>query len=122
MLHRLQVWAKRIKHDVITLFIASRDPRTPRLAKTIALIVVAYALSPIDLIPDFIPIIGLLDDVVLIPLGIILAVRLIPPPLWQEFRASAQTQDQMVPMRWGAWIVICVWLCCGILIFNWLFW
>lgn len=122
MLHRLKVWAERIKHDIVTLYIAARDPRTPRLAKAIALVVVAYALSPIDLIPDFIPILGLVDDVILVPLGIVLAIRLIPVPLWQEFRAVAKTSDPMGSIQWGAWIVIGMWACCAILIVTWLVW
>lgn len=89
MIDRLKTWAKRLKCDVAALALAARDPRTPRAAKWLAVAVVAYALSPIDLIPDFIPVLGLLDDAVIVPLGIVLAIRLIPPALMDEFRLAA---------------------------------
>lgn len=78
-------WARAIKRDVVALWIAARDPRTPIAAKIVASVVAAYALSPIDLIPDFIPVLGYLDDLVVVPLGILLAVRLIPTALMAEF-------------------------------------
>lgn len=120
MFEGLKVWAKRLKHELVALYLAARDPRTPRLAKAIALVVVGYALSPIDLIPDFIPIIGLLDDVILVPLGILLAVRLIPGPLWQEFRATAQVTDNpRASPRWGGLIVVGIWVFCAGLALWW---
>jgi len=121
MFDRLQAWAKQIKQDLVTLYVAARDPRTPRLAKAIALFVVAYAVSPIDLIPDFIPVIGLLDDIILVPLSIMLAVRLIPPPLWQEFRTAAErASSPRASLRWGAWIVISIWVVCAVIVICWL--
>ena len=121
MFDRLQVWAKRLKQDLVMLYVAARDPRTPRLAKAMALFVVAYAVSPIDLIPDFIPVIGLLDDIILVPLGIMLAVRLIPTSLWHEFRMkAAATTIPGATMRWGAWIVIGGWMLCAVLLVLWL--
>lgn len=89
MLTKLKSWAKALKRDVVALWIAARSPRTPLAAKLIAGAVAAYALSPIDLIPDFIPILGYLDDLMIVPLGIALAVRLIPVALMAEFRAAA---------------------------------
>lgn len=86
---RLRGWARAIRRDVHALCLAARDPRVPWYAKTAAIAVAAYALSPIDLIPDFIPVLGHLDDVVIVPLGILLAVRLVPEDLMEEFRASA---------------------------------
>ncbi len=77
-LQDLKAWARRIKRDVVALWLAARDSRVPVAAKVVAGIVAAYALSPIDLIPDFIPILGYLDDLILVPLGIALAVRMIP--------------------------------------------
>lgn len=74
-------WARHIKRDVLALWIAARDPRTPVLAKITAAAVAAYALSPIDLIPDFVPVLGYLDDLLIVPFGIILAARLVPPSL-----------------------------------------
>jgi uncharacterized membrane protein YkvA (DUF1232 family) len=85
----LRKWARAIVRDVHALYLAARDPRVPWYAKGIALAVAAYALSPIDLIPDFIPVLGQLDDAVIVPLGILLAVRLIPRELMAEFRAAA---------------------------------
>ena len=88
-MQRVRAWARRIKRDVVAVWIAARDRRTPGAARLLAAAVAAYALSPIDLIPDFIPVLGYLDDVVLVPLGILLVVRLVPPGLMAEFRAEA---------------------------------
>ena len=79
-------WARRLKRDVLALWLAARDPRVPWPAKAVAGAVAAYALSLIDLIPDFIPVLGYLDDIVIVPLGIWLALRLIPPFLMEELR------------------------------------
>jgi uncharacterized membrane protein YkvA (DUF1232 family) len=81
--------ARALKRDVVALWIAARDPRTPWYAKVAAGAVAAYALSPIDLIPDFVPVLGYLDDIVIVPLGIALAVYLIPPGLMAEYRREA---------------------------------
>ena len=80
-----------LKREAVALYFAARDPRTPLVAKLLAVAVVAYALSPIDLIPDFIPVIGLLDDLVLLPLGIALVLRLIPPEAMADARAKAES-------------------------------
>lgn len=93
-LQDLKVWARRIKRNVVALWLAARDPRVPVAAKVVAAIVAAYALSPIDLIPDFIPILGYLDDVILVPLGIALAVRMIPAPLMEDLRERATLVDK----------------------------
>jgi uncharacterized membrane protein YkvA (DUF1232 family) len=91
--------------------LAAIDPRVPRLAKMVAICVAAYALSPIDLIPDFIPILGYLDDLVILPLGIMLAVTLVPADLMAEFRAVAITQGRdPVLGRAGAVIVVSLWI------------
>ena len=111
MLDRIKQWARAIVRDVTALWLAARDPRVPWLAKAVAACVAAYALSPIDLIPDFIPVIGYLDDLVLVPLGILLAVRLIPPDLMAEFRAAAQDQRKPVS-RAGAVVIVAIWLAC----------
>ena len=86
---RLRDWARAIKRDVHAIYLASRDPRVPWLAKAVAVGVAAYALSPIDLIPDFIPVLGYLDDLIIVPLGILLVVRLVPPGIMAEDRATA---------------------------------
>ena len=110
MLEKLKRWAKSIKRDVHALYLAARDPRTPFLAKVVALLVAAYALSPIDLIPDFIPVIGYVDDLVIVPLGILLAVRLLPPPLLAEHRLAAAAAQSRPVSRVAAAIFILLWL------------
>ena len=94
MIERLKLWARLVKRDVIALWIAARDRRTPLLARGIAAAVAAYAVSPIDLIPDFIPVLGLLDDLIIIPAGILVAVKLIPPELMRHFREQAQSAER----------------------------
>ncbi|MCH9765283.1 MAG: DUF1232 domain-containing protein [Alphaproteobacteria bacterium] len=111
MWQRLKAWARRIYKDVMVLYIAGKDSRTPRVAKWVAIGVAAYALSPIDLIPDFIPVIGYLDDVILVPLGIALAIRLLPADLIQDFRLAAETHAPVSAVQLGAWLVIFAWIC-----------
>lgn len=106
----LRGWAKVLKRDVIALWIAARDPRVPLAAKLVAGLVAAYALSPIDLIPDFIPIIGYLDDLLLVPLGMMLAVWLVPAALMAEFRAAAALRAGRPVSRWAAGAIISLWL------------
>jgi uncharacterized membrane protein YkvA (DUF1232 family) len=89
MLARLKEWARRIKRDVVALTIAARHPGVPWHARMLAVLVTAYALSPIDLIPDFIPVLGYLDDIVIVPAGIALAIRLIPADVMTECRVRA---------------------------------
>ena len=111
MLQRLKQWARTVKRDIIALWFAARDSRVPWYAKVAAACVAAYALSPIDLIPDFIPILGYLDDLLLVPLGILLAVRLIPADLFAEHRRSAQAWTAARPAsRAGAAAVVVVWV------------
>ncbi len=105
---RLRAWARGIKRDVQALYLCARDPRVPWYAKALAATVAAYALSPIDLIPDFIPVIGYLDDLIIVPLGIVLAVRLIPPEVLAEHRAAAILAP-MRPSRTAAIVIIAVW-------------
>jgi uncharacterized membrane protein YkvA (DUF1232 family) len=84
MAGKLKDWARAIKRDVYAVYLAARDPRVPWYVKALALCVAGYALSPIDLIPDFIPVIGYLDDLVIVPLGIVAVVKLIPPEIMVE--------------------------------------
>jgi len=101
----------RLATNLLALWKLFKHPETPRAAKLVAVAVLAYALSPIDLIPDFIPVIGLLDDIILLPLGIALAVKLTPPHLWQARLAEAEVgHDQLPRLMWGALFVIAVWL------------
>ena len=121
MFARLKGWARTVKRDAVALFLAARDSRTPWYAKALAGLIAAYALSPIDLIPDFIPIVGYLDDLVIIPLGIWIVIRLMPADLMREFRAEATRMEARPNSRAGAFIVVAVWfVSAGLLL--WWFW
>lgn len=109
LLRQLTGWARSLKRDVIALWIAARDVRTPRLAKIVAGIVAAYALSPIDLIPDFVPVLGYLDDLILVPIGIRLVIRLIPGSLMDEFRAQAAHRLEAPRSRAGVFVIAFIW-------------
>ena len=106
VLQRLKDWARALKRDVHALYLAARDPRTPWYAKVFALAIAAYALSPIDLIPDFIPVVGYLDEVILLPLAILLAVRLVPPHVMAEHRAAALRAEGRPTSRAGAALLV----------------
>jgi uncharacterized membrane protein YkvA (DUF1232 family) len=106
----------RLATKLLALWKLIRHRDTPRAPKLVALLVLAYALSPIDLIPDFIPVLGLLDDVILVPLGIALAVRLTPPHLWQARLAEAEASaDKLPKLWWGVALIVAVWLLLGLL-------
>lgn len=109
VLDRLKIWARAIRRDVIALWLAARDPRVPWHAKAVAGAVAAYALSPIDLIPDFIPVLGYLDDLLIVPLSILLAVRLIPGKLMADLRRAAEEKQRPVS-RGGMVAVLAIWL------------
>ncbi|MBP2301239.1 YkvA family protein [Azospirillum picis] len=111
LLTRAKRWARTLKRDVIAISLAAGDPRTPWPARLVALCVVAYALSPIDLIPDFVPVLGYLDDLIIVPLGILLAIRLIPPDVMTEHRAAAEGREGRRPASYaGAAFILAVWL------------
>ncbi|GHF33600.1 uncharacterized membrane protein YkvA (DUF1232 family) [Deinococcus metalli] len=97
MLERLKGLARTLKADLHALALAARDPRTPWTARVVAVLVLAYALSPIDLIPDFVPVLGYLDDLLLVPAGLWLALRLIPPDVLADARAHAAAQPARLP-------------------------
>lgn len=101
---------KRLKIDAHAAWLAARDPRTPWYARAFGLLVTAYALSPIDLIPDFIPVLGLLDDAVLIPLGIWLFVKMLPEGLFEEHRAAAALAAERPTSMAGILMVIAIWI------------
>lgn len=109
MIARLKEWARALKRDVLALWLAARDPRVPWYAKLLAGLVAAYALSPIDLIPDFIPVLGLLDDLLIVPAGIWVCIRLIPPAVFAQLRAAAQDRPWPVS-RVGLALVLIAWL------------
>ncbi len=111
----LREWARRIKRDLAALWIAVRDPRTPWYAKAAAAIVVVYVISPIDLIPEFVPILGqlalgFLDDLVIVPLGIMLAIKLIPDDLMAEFREKATRLEGRPASYAGVAVIVLIWL------------
>jgi len=115
----LRARARRLKREVWALVLACRDPRTPWYAKVLAGAVVAYALSPIDLIPDFIPIGGQLDDLVLVPLGIAVVLRLVPDDVMADCRLRAESAE-MPGGRWVAAAVVAVlWIGAGVLAWRW---
>jgi uncharacterized membrane protein YkvA (DUF1232 family) len=101
----------RLTAYLIALWKLFKHPQTPRHAKMMAVLVLAYALSPIDLIPDFIPVLGQLDDVILVPLGIALVVRMTPRPLWEQLLREAEASSERLPaLRWGIVIIAVIWL------------
>ena len=107
---RLREWARLIKRDVVALYLAAGDPRVPWHAKALAACVAGYALSPIDLIPDFIPVLGYLDDVLIVPLGIWLVVRMIPPNVMAELRVTAAAATAQPTSARGAIVIVAIWL------------
>lgn len=111
-LERLKTRARKLKRDTYALWLAYRHPRTPLHAKVFSICIVAYALSPVDLIPDFIPVLGYLDDLILIPLGIFLALRMIPRDVMAECRAKAEAESSIkLKKNWAAGaIIIVIWL------------
>ena len=114
MLDRLKQWARRIKRDGVTLWFAGKHPATPWHAKALGVFVVAYALSPIDLIPDFIPVLGYVDDVLLLPALIFLAIRLLPADVLADCRTQADAwmaKNGTKPVsRMGAVVVVALWI------------
>jgi uncharacterized membrane protein YkvA (DUF1232 family) len=103
--------AKRLKSEIHSLYLAARDPRTPWYAKALAVFIIGYALSPIDLIPDFIPVIGYLDDLIIVPAGITLLIKIMPKEVLLECRAKAQSQPISFRKNWVAGMIIAlIWL------------
>jgi len=107
---RLRFWARLFLRDGLALYVAARNPRTPWFAKLLAFLVAAYALSPIDLIPDVIPVLGFLDELILLPIAIALIARLIPADILAESRAAAQTMLEKPRSKAGAAIIIGIWV------------
>ena len=112
----MRAWARRLKRDVLALWVAARDARTPLLAKLVAGATAAYALSPVDLIPDFIPVLGLVDDLLVVPLGIWLALRLIPGDLMDEYRHAAAELAGRPRSIGGLLAVLAIWIACAALL------
>jgi len=120
MIQRISQWARLARREVYAVYRAARDPRVPWYAKALAFCVAGYALSPIDLIPDFVPVLGYIDDLIIVPLGILIVLKLIPPEIMAEHRAlAAAAQGRpvsraaaiMIVVVWAASIVVAAWLC-----------
>ena len=124
MFQSLKSWAGRVKRDAVMLWFARRHPKTPLLAKILGFATVAYALSPIDLIPDFIPVLGYLDDVIIVPIMIWLVVQLLPGEVIDESRAKAElwmTAQHDKPASYvGAVVVVLLWALAGYYAWKWL--
>ena len=120
MIEKLKKWATHLKDYLYGLYLAYHHKDVPIVAKIIALIVVSYALSPVDLIPDFIPIIGYLDDFILLPLGIVLAIKLIPKDIWSDCKNKAHqsTLRSLPRSKVAAFVVISIWIMMTILLFR----
>lgn len=109
MFDQLSSWARALKRDALALYLAARDQRTPWYAKAFAAAIVAYAFSPIDLIPDFIPVLGYLDDAIILPLGIWVAIRMIPDEVMDEHRARAAELAERPVNRAAAVVIVLIW-------------
>jgi uncharacterized membrane protein YkvA (DUF1232 family) len=121
MLARLKGWARTIRRDAIALWLAARDPRVGWGVRLFCMAVAAYALSPIDLIPDVIPILGLLDEAILLPLSMVVAVRLIPAPVMADLRTRAAGIAGRPVSRVAAVVVVALWLMLVVVAGFWLF-
>jgi uncharacterized membrane protein YkvA (DUF1232 family) len=120
LISRLKTWARGIKRDVVTVYFAARDPKAPMLVRILAGLVAAYALSPIDLIPDFIPVLGYLDDLLIVPLGLLLVMRLMPEEVMVNARSKADTLLAK-PRSWLAAVCfVAIWLALGFYLVLWL--
>ena len=109
MLDKLRSWARTTKRDAYAIYLAARDPRVPWYAKALALCVAGYALSPVDLIPDFVPILGYLDDLLIVPLGVLAVVRLLPASVLAEHRAAASLAIERPVSRTAALVIGFIW-------------
>ena len=111
MISRISSRAKQLRSEIQALYLASKDPRTPWYAKAVAAFVIAYALSPIDLIPDFIPVLGYLDDLIIVPAGVALLIKMIPKEVLEDCRDRARSQPLKKRQNWiAAIMIILIWL------------
>ncbi len=124
MLGRLKQWSRNVRRDTYAVGLIARDRRVPWYTKTLALMVVGYALSPLDVIPDFIPVVGFVDDVILVPLGILAVIKLVPREILQEHRAHAESAIDLPKSRLGGIVLLSIWLLavglCGLLAWRYL--
>ncbi len=121
MFEKLRARAKQIKSETLALYLAYKDPRTPIHAKIFAACVVAYALSPIDLIPDFIPVLGYLDDVIIVPLGIVLAIKMIPREVMEESQIRARESHDRPIHKGAAAVIVMIWIL-SVTLCGWVVW
>jgi uncharacterized membrane protein YkvA (DUF1232 family) len=119
MLSRMKTWARNLKRNSHAIYFAARDPRTPWYARGLAAAVAAYALSPIDLIPDFIPVIGYVDDLIIVPLGLWLVISLIPDELMKDYRTMADEAASRPSSIGGMILIILLWIA-GACIIVWI--
>ena len=117
---RLAQWARTLKRESLALYYAAQDRRTPWYAKLLAGAIVAYALSPIDLIPDFIPVLGYLDELLLLPAAIWLALRLVPEPVLADARRRADATLERPTSRTAAFVIVLVWIACAVALGAWI--
>jgi uncharacterized membrane protein YkvA (DUF1232 family) len=111
--------AKQLRTEVHALYLASRDPRVPWYAKAIMALTIAYAISPIDLIPDFIPVLGQIDDLIIVPAGISLAIKMIPKNVFDECRQKARNEPIRTRTKWiVAAIIVSIWVLAIYLVFR----
>jgi len=120
VIDRLKQWARMLKRDIVVLWLAARDPRTPWTARIVAGATAAYALSPIDLIPDVVPVLGLIDDLLIVPAGIWLALRMMPAPLIGDLRRIAEARMERPVSRGGAVAVVILWMLAVAVLARWL--
>jgi uncharacterized membrane protein YkvA (DUF1232 family) len=117
----LKARAKALKRQTLSVYYIARDRRTPAYVRLLALLVAAYALSPIDLIPDFIPVLGYLDEVIILPIALFLVIKMIPDTLMVEFRAEAQRLSERPTSRVAAAVIIGLWIAAAAFLI-WMFW
>jgi uncharacterized membrane protein YkvA (DUF1232 family) len=118
-IEKFKNWARQIKRDTVAVYFAARDPRTPLWLRCLAIAIAAYALSPIDLIPDFIPVLGYLDDLLIVPLGLVIVIRLLPPVVLSDSREKANVLLARPKSYVTAIVVVCIWILCALGIFYW---
>jgi uncharacterized membrane protein YkvA (DUF1232 family) len=119
LISRAKTWARALRLDAHAIYLASGDPRVPWAAKLLAVAVAGYALSPIDLIPDFIPVLGVLDDLIIVPLGIWLVIELIPEDVMREYRAMASAAAARPVSKAAAIIIVALWIS-GAALLGWM--
>ena len=110
MYQKIKQWAKSVKKDILVVWLIAKDKRTPFFVKFLAFVIAAYALSPIDLIPDFIPVLGYLDDIIIVPLGLLMVIKLTPQYIIDDCRILADTLVERPVNWWAAGIIILIWL------------